>query len=963
MVASALIFAEPAWFWALPALVAAGAGLWKLSTRIAKKRMGRFFSASLLPEIMAGVDWRQKLARFALTAAVLMLLAAALARPLTGPKSDQDDRKGADLVIALDVSKSMWAQDVAPSRLEAVKKELSEWIIGQKSDRIGLVLFAGKAFVQAPLTYDYTALDFVLRDAGPRSVSKKGSNIPEAIETAVHMMNNNKLESKVLLIISDGENLEGDAIAAARTAHQNDRLTIYTVGVGTAAGAKVPTFDEKTEKGPPPNQGRYVRSEYGAEVISRLDSQALRAIASVGGGAYFEFRPGESTFPNIRSKSISTLVEKTRKIKTRDYDEWFQIPLGLAILLMVLEPVICRFRRRSSLRETGVAVVKPATYSRPVKRAAVAVSAAVVLILAGGISRSDASPSTAEADKLFAAGKTDEAVEYLHQQVISNPTDPYLNYNYGLGLYRAGRLEEANVIFQSVEGLAMDPKLRAQVLFQMGNIAYRTGLDLRKPGQQQSGVGAVRAFEQALSNYQAHLQIQANREARHNVEATGKELEEILLAIGKERTRANTEKTLREALQAYERATEINAKNQPLVDEAKVRLSKELARNAAAADVEADKAEAGLQTIPEGAFKKLFEKREEIATRLEEAVGLTPGDGAVTAALKKQQEKMSALLTKAAREQSAEAMKTEKFFSNRSLKNLEEAGGKLDQALTLNADNKEAQELNSQVKGKLVDAYVANGDLALGHLKKSLEADRKNAAAAEAEGKAQGAESPAEKDKAEAQLETAISAADAYSKALGLSPENQKAKDGLAEANRLLPDLYSKAGKGELEKAETQLGGPLPAPEDGPVGEGTGGEEPKAPEAGKSSAAALRNASATLEKAVQNLGAAAGLKPDDEGFKKDLSDAEKLMGAVRSELEKAQGLAAANAPGGEPGKGKEGASGEGEGGSGEGKGPGKPGSGQSSLKSMSSLRGKGGESGGSQGGESKRYWDKFVKDW
>ncbi len=961
MVASALIFAEPAWFWALPALVAAGAGLWKLSTRIAKKRMGRFFSASLLPEIMAGVDWRQKLARFALTAAILMLLATTLARPLTGPKSDHDDRKGADLVIALDVSKSMWAQDVAPSRLEAVKKELSEWIMGQKSDRIGLVLFAGKAFVQAPLTYDYTALDFVLRDAGPRSVSKKGSNIPEAIETAVHMMNNNKLESKVLLIVSDGENLEGDAIAAARTAHQNDHLTIYTVGVGTAAGAKVPTFDERTEKGPPPNQGRYVRSEYGAEVISRLDSQALRAIASVGGGAYYEFRPGESTFPNIRSKSISTLVEKTRKIKTRDYDEWFQIPLGLAILLMVLEPVICRFRRRGSSRETGVAVIKPATYSRPVKRAVSnAVSAAVALILAAGVTRSDASPSTAEADKLFAAGKTDEAVEYLHQQVISNPTDPYINYNYGLGLYRAGRLAEANAIFQSVEGLAMDPKLRAQVLFQMGNIAYRTGLDLRKPGQQQSGVGAVRAFEQALSNYQAHLQIQANREARHNVEATGKELEEILLAIGKERTRANTEKTLREALQAYERATEINAKNQPLVDEAKVRLSRELAKNAAAADAEADKAEAGLQTIPEGAFKKLFERREEIATRLEEAVGLTPGDANLAAALKKQQEKMSDLLTKAARDQSAEALKTEKFFSNRSLKNLEEAGGKLDQALTLNADNKEAEELNGQVKGKLVDAYVANGDLALGHLKKSLEADKKNAAAAEAEGKPQGAESPAEKDKAGAQLETAISAADAYTKALGLSPENQKAKDGLAEANRLLPDLYSKAGKGELAKAETELGGPLAAPADGSQDEG--GEAPKAPEAGQPSAAALRNASATLEKAVQNLGAAAGLKPDDEGFKKDLSDAEKLMGEVRSALEKAQGLAAAAAAPGE-GAGKEEGSGEGEGGSGEGKGPGKPGSAQSSLKSMSSLRGKGGESGGSQGGESKRYWDKFVKDW
>jgi Ca-activated chloride channel family protein len=966
MVASALIFAEPAWFWALPALVIAGAGLWKLSVRIAKRRMERFFSVSLVPEILDGVDWNQKMVRFALISFILMLLASALARPLTGPKADQDDRKGADLVIALDVSKSMWAQDVAPSRLEAVKKELSEWILGQKSDRIGLVLFAGKAFVQAPLTYDYTALDFVLRDAGPRSVSKKGTNIPEAIETAVHLMNNNKLESKVLLIISDGENLDGDAITAARTAHQTDGLTIYTVGVGTAAGAKVPTFDEKTEKGPPPNQGHYVRSEYGAEVVSRLDSQALRAIASVGGGAYFEFRPGESTFPNIRSKNISTLVEKTRKIKTRDYDEWFQIPLAFAILLMVLEPLICRIRRRGASLETGVAVVKPATYSRPVKRAAVRVAgAAALLLLSAGVARGDLTSPTAEADKLFAAGKTDEAVEFLHRQIAANPTDPYLNYNYGLGLYRAGRLAEANAIFQSVEGLAPDAGLRAQVLFQMGNISYRTGMDLlSKPGPQHNGVGAVRAFEQAMNSYQAHLQIQSNREASHNIGATSTELQDVLLAIGKERTRSNTEKTLREALQAYERATELNIKHQPLVDEAKVRLSKELAKNAAAADVEADKAEAGLTAIPEGVFKRLFEKREQIAAKLEEAVGLTPGDGKLAAALKKQQEKMSDLLTKAARDQSADALKTEKFFSNRSLKNLEEAGGKLDQALTLNPNNKEAQELNAKVKGKLVDAYVANGDLALGHLKKSLEADKKNQEAPDAAGKADSAD----KAKAAAQLEDAISAADAYGKALGLDPGNVKAKEGLAEANRLLPDLYSKAGKGDLDKAETQLGGNFPKPGENPDGENKEGENkegeaPKGAPDGKPSAEALRDASATLERALQNLGAAAGLKPEDAGFKKDLSDAEKLMGAVRSELEKAQGLAAAKSPGGEPGKGKEGASGEGEGGTGEGKGPGKPGSGKSSLKSMSALRGKGGASGGSEGGESKRYWDKFVKDW
>lgn len=1002
MVASSLIFAAPAWFWALLAIPLLGFGLWKVSVRMARKRIEKFFSTSLLPQVLSAVNWRRKLIRFVATALILMALAVTLSRPLTGPKSDSDERNGADLVIALDVSKSMWAEDVKPNRLEAVKKELSEWILDQKSDRIGLVLFAGKAFVQAPLTYDYTALDFVLKDAGPKSVSKKGSNIPEAIETAAHMMNNNKLQSKILLIISDGENLEGDAITAARRAHQNDGLTIYTIGVGTAGGGKVPAYDRLKFSPDSPearagNQGPWVRSQYGAEVISRLDSQALRAIASVGGGSYFEFRPGENTFPNIRSKNISTLVERTRKIKTRDYDEWFQIPLGIAMLLIVLEPLLSRPRRKETTHETGVPVVKPVTYSQTPKRPVASVKAvslpkpkvtstakasalaiSLLCLTLGSASANVFSPPD-EAEKLFKAGKPEEAVNYLKDELGKNPTDPYLSYNYALALYRAGRFDEANSVFQSVDALASDPKLRAQVLFQMGTIALKKGLELRKPGPNQNGLGAVRAFEQAMNNYQAQLQIEPNREAKENLKTTSQQLESVLLAIGSERTRANTEKTLREALQAFERAAELNEKNKPLVENAKRLLSKELEKNAATMDAETDKAEAQQQKMDEKTFKPLFEKREEITSKLEEAAGLTPGNKDLEAALEQQRADMSNLLTKAAKDQTAVAMKTETFFSNRSLKSLEDGAGKLDQAVALNPENKEAQDLGAQVKAKLEDAYVANGDLALKHLRKSLEAEKAGTDAAD---KA-GAESNAPKDggkkepksKADGQLENAIGAADAYSKAIGIAPDNKKAQDGLAEVNGILADLYSKVGNKDLAKAEQDMQGKLPAPgeESGKSEDGKGQDPGKGAESnegkgadgkggeGKASLAQLRGASATLEKALQNLGAAAGLQPDNAKFQGDLARAESLMGAVRSELEKAQGVAAAEGKGEGKGPG-EGESGDGPGGSGEGKGQGQS-KGKSSLQSMSALRGKGGETGGGEGGDSKRYWDKFVQDW
>jgi Ca-activated chloride channel family protein len=985
MVASSLIFAAPAWFWALLGIPLAGFGLWKLSVRIARHRITKFYSAAFLPQILTAVNWRRKLLRFVAAGVVLGLLAIALARPLTGPRSESDDRLGADLVIALDVSKSMWVEDVKPNRLEAVKKELSEWIMSQKSDRIGLVLFAGKAFVQAPLTHDYTALDFVLKDAGPKSVSKKGSNIPEAIETAAQMMKNNKIESKILLLISDGENLGGDAIAAARQARQNDGLTIYTIGVGTAAGGRVPSYD-RLKYGPDSPEarqqhGHWIRSQYGAEVISRIDSQALRAIASVGGGQYFEFQPGESTFPNIRSKNISTLVERTRKIKTRDYDEWFQIPLALAMLVILFEPLLSRPRRKEASQETGVPVVKPVTFSNPAKPpmatvrvaakpgAVRAVAKSIIALLAISQAAANDLSATDEAEKLFAEGKADEAVAFLHQEVGKNPTDPYLSYNYGLALYRANRLDEANAVFQSVDALSSDPNLRAQVLFQMGTIALKKGVELRKSGPQQNALGAVRAFEQALSNYQAQLQIRSSREAKENLKTTSEQLENVLLAIGTERTRANTEKTLREALQAYERATELNAKNQPLVDKAKALLAKELERNAATADEAVDKAEAQETEINEKTFKKLFEQREQIAAKLEEAVGLTPEDQNLAKALKDQQTDMSKLLTRAAKTQSADALKAETFFSNRNLKSLEDAAGKFDQAVGLNPENHEAEQLGAAVKAKLENAYVANGDLALKHLRKSLEAEKaKQEAKAGAEGAQQDAKGAGKGTKAaaDAQLQDAITAADAYSNALGLAPENQRARDGLAEVSALLPDLYSKAGLNDLEKVEAQWDGKLPAPgegeglsEEGQGAEAAPGTSPTTgEEAGKASLSDLRGASATLEKAINNLTAAAGLKPDNGKYQEDLARAEKLMGAVRGELEKAQGVAAAGEPDGEgPGEGE---GGEGPGGSGEGKGQGK---GQSSLQSMSQLRGKGGETGGGEGGESKRYWDKFVQDW
>lgn len=971
MAASSVIFAEPLWFLALPAVLIGGVGLWLLSLSITRRRVAKFLSVARLAETLSVVDWRARKRRFVLPAITILLLAVVLARPLTGPKPDSGEQRGADLVVALDVSKSMWAGDVSPNRLDAVKEALASWIKNNRTDRIGLVLFAGEAFVQAPLTSDTAALEFVLREAGPESISQGGSSIPKAIETAAGMLRKKDLASRVLLIVSDGENLDGDAITAARTARQNDGLTISTIGVGTAAGAKVPSFDKNKSSGPPPNQRDFVRNEYGGEVVSRLDSQALRAIATVGGGSYYEFEPGDKFFEKIRDRTITPLMEKNRKIDAKNYDEWFQIPLGLAILVMVLEPFLGRSRRKTAKPGTGVPVVKPASLSKPAAGPVVALL--LLSALPSGLAADDGESSlTREIDRQIEAGQADEAVARMKAWTESRPTDAYATYNYALTLYKAGRHEEAQTAFEAAEALTEDPTLKARALFQMGNIQTRTGASLRS--DQHAKIGAVRAFEQALSYYESQISTHATAAGKHNRDLASSQLETLLIEVGTERTRANTEKTLREAMQAFDRAAELNQKHQPLAEKAREQLGATLAANAEKLDAEADANEAAAKDLSERPFRKLLEARQEIVNRYQEAQTLAPENQALTEALKKQMEKMAGLLTKAAAQQAAPGLEDKRFYSSGNLRALEGASEKLGQALSLSPDHAEAQTLNAKVNDALVDAHVQNGELALGHLRKSLAAEE--AAAAETapeqkggkkEGKSKGAQD-------EKQLKDAQTAAQSFQSALTLAPEHEQAKAGLAEAQDVLAKLHADVGMADLAQAEAKMGAAAEAsaaagqegaePGEAPAGDAAGGDAAKDASAGKApgkgkEAGQLRNTAALLEKAASNLGAAAGMQPGNSGYAQGLAKAESLLSGVREKLDaiQAEEAARAAAAGTEPGgEGQDGESGEGLAGKvNEQNGP-------SEMKSMSSLRAKAG-GGGAGGGDSKRYWNRFVKDW
>ncbi len=332
-------FAYLYYLYALPALLLAGYFLQRYSKKSAKKKLLLFSPSSRHSAILRTLDPQAKKRKMTFFIAGLSFLLLTLARPLLGPKADKADQKGAEFYFILDISNSMLVPDVAPNRLNAVIKSLDEWIKTRHGDRIGLILVAGDAFVQAPLTSDYTAYREVLKQSSPGAISLGGTNLPAAIVAVTKALKDTKQENKVVILISDGENLEGDAVKTIQEARKvmNQKITFHTVGVGTAQGGKVPEFHKNLKLESKLPHKNFVRDEYGVEVTSRLDERTLRSIAQVGGGKYYTFDPDGDTWEHLYTQNILPLTKKIDTLDFKDYTELFQVPLAIAILFFLFE--------------------------------------------------------------------------------------------------------------------------------------------------------------------------------------------------------------------------------------------------------------------------------------------------------------------------------------------------------------------------------------------------------------------------------------------------------------------------------------------------------------------------------------------------------------------------------------------------------------------------------------------------
>jgi len=267
-----------------------------------------------------------------------LFLILSLARPQLGTRLVMTRRYGVDILIAIDTSLSMMAQDIKPNRLEKAKMEVSSFIDKLKGDRIGILTFAGDSFVQCPLTLDYNAAKMFLSIINTDMMPRPGTAIGRAIETAIKSFSKKERKHKVLILITDGEDHETDPIKAANKAKE-EGVVIYTIGIGSKKGEPIPVVDETGKV------TGYKKDKNGEIVMSRLDETLLQKIALITDGKYYNATPSEFELDKIYEE-INKMEKKELSSRLfTQYEERFQYFLAVALVLMCIEFVITDKKR------------------------------------------------------------------------------------------------------------------------------------------------------------------------------------------------------------------------------------------------------------------------------------------------------------------------------------------------------------------------------------------------------------------------------------------------------------------------------------------------------------------------------------------------------------------------------------------------------------------------------------------
>ena len=478
-----MTFAQPLWFWAL-ALLPLLAIVFFQNERRRRVLLGKLIATRLHERLAGTVSVPKRRWRFALILLGLAGVIVSLAQPRYGFAWQESKRRGRDVIIAIDTSKSMLATDLAPNRLTRAKLAAQDLITQLQGDRVGVIAFAGGAFLQAPLTADTNAILSSLQELDTEIIPRGGTDIAGAIRTAMDAFGKGESDHRALIVFTDGEELDADGVKEAEK--QKDVLKIFTIGLGSAEGALIPM---------PGARGgtEFLKDNDGQIVKSRLDEDRLRKIAEAGGGFYLRLQNSREQMGQLIRDGLGSMTETDIDAKvSRQPIERYQWPLGAGILLLAVAMLIGE-RRRTKLAK-----------------------AALLAVMLPGFAQAKNAGVEAYERKDFK-----DAEARFSKQLRLRPESPELHFNLGSAAYQSGDLDKALEAFSKAV-TSPDPKLHAKAEYNLGNTLFKRGAELKESEPK------IQEWKNALQHYDQALTVEPkNADAKYNRELVGKLIEEL----------------------------------------------------------------------------------------------------------------------------------------------------------------------------------------------------------------------------------------------------------------------------------------------------------------------------------------------------------------------------------------------------------------------------------------------------
>ena len=441
-------FEEPTYLYLLAALPLIAILRWVLE-RKQLKRLKLFGDPTLLRHLMPDVSKMRPVVKFWMLLAAMALIIVMMARPQMGTRISHEKRTGIESIIAMDISNSMLAEDVTPSRLDRTKMMVENLVDNFTDDKIGLIVFAGDAFVQLPITSDYVSAKMFLSEIEPSLIATQGTDIATAINMAANSFTQQQGVGKAIIVITDGEDHEGGALEAAKAAKKKG-MRVYVLGVGSDKGAPIPL-----------GNGDYMKDRTGNTVMTKLNEEMCRQIAEAGGGAYIHVDNNTNAQRQLDNELAKLSKKEMQSTIYSDYDEQFQAFGIIAIILLILE--ICILESKNPIaRRLNIFGRKQRT-----------TTLIIALVVASASFAQNDRRYITQGNKLFRSGQFDKAEVAYRKAIEKNPRNPQAHYNLGNSLMAQKKDSAAVQSLQKSTELETSKIRKAMAFHNMGVVCQQ----------------------------------------------------------------------------------------------------------------------------------------------------------------------------------------------------------------------------------------------------------------------------------------------------------------------------------------------------------------------------------------------------------------------------------------------------------------------------------------------------------